>query len=427
MNIYKTSFISLIVTVIKLTCALVINKIYALYFGTIGFALLGQIQNLTQIGTTLAQGGFSNGIIRNYSAQNRNDLMRQAVITTSLYASIVACGLTSITIFFASNFLGNLLFASVEYNGVIKLFSFTIFAFVFVNIIISVLLGARSIFEWAFFTGIQALLGLIITLLLVFYLGLFGAILGVVISPAVAGLLAVLLMYPKLDIQRFSNLSIRNFDRSILLNLLGFSFMTLISSTSVPIGFIIIRNHISMVSGQEAAGVWQGMIYVSTAFFMVISISMTTYILPKFSSIDSSTELKKELFTTLKLLIPVVVFGVAAFYSAREIIVLLLFSKDFSTMSQLFMFFSIGLLIKAISWVFGNVLIALANVKLYIFCEVMFFVYLVGWNYFFINKFGLYGTSLAFACSYVFYIATVFFAMKYAISRMDPARPVEHE
>ena len=55
----------------KLSSALVINKVIAIFAGPSGLAIVGQLQNAVLIINTFAQGGINSGLTK-YTAEYRN-------------------------------------------------------------------------------------------------------------------------------------------------------------------------------------------------------------------------------------------------------------------------------------------------------------------------------------------------------------------
>ena len=68
MTLIKTSLLSFVATVVKLSSVLVINKAIALYVGPSGLAVLGQFQNMLQLAMTASQGAINAGVTK-YTAE----------------------------------------------------------------------------------------------------------------------------------------------------------------------------------------------------------------------------------------------------------------------------------------------------------------------------------------------------------------------
>ena len=83
-------------------------------------------------------------------------------------------------------------------------------------------------------------------------------------------------------------------------------------------------------------------------------------------------------------------------------------------MAPLFTFQLLGDFFKIGSFLLGYILIAKADVRLFIVSEVLFSASLVILSYFFIDKYGVIGSTYAFCLNYgLYWIAMIFITRKY--------------
>ena len=64
MNFIKTSFLSGLSTAISLLARLISTKIVAVYLGTNGMFLMGQLKDFLRLGNTIGSFGIENGIVK---------------------------------------------------------------------------------------------------------------------------------------------------------------------------------------------------------------------------------------------------------------------------------------------------------------------------------------------------------------------------
>ena len=89
MGLIKTSALNGIGTVIKLACAILLNKILAIYVGPAGFAIIGQTQNIVSIFSGIAGALGSQGVVK-LTAEKFDDPKEQHKIwKTSITLSII--------------------------------------------------------------------------------------------------------------------------------------------------------------------------------------------------------------------------------------------------------------------------------------------------------------------------------------------------
>ena len=83
MNFIKTSFLSGLSTGISLIARLISTKIVAIYLGTNGMFLLGQLKDFLRLSNTISSFGIENGIIKYTSEYEKQETELKGVIGTS--------------------------------------------------------------------------------------------------------------------------------------------------------------------------------------------------------------------------------------------------------------------------------------------------------------------------------------------------------
>jgi len=79
LTLIKTSLLSLIATIFKISYGLVLNKLLAVYVGPSGVALVGQFQSIQSGLSGLATAGFGQGLTK-YLAEYRGNRQKSAAI-----------------------------------------------------------------------------------------------------------------------------------------------------------------------------------------------------------------------------------------------------------------------------------------------------------------------------------------------------------
>jgi len=145
---------------------------------------------------------------------------------------------------------------------------------------------------------------------------------------------------------------------------------------------------------------------------MVITASLSVYFLPKLSELKTREELRNEIFSVYKLVIPFLILTTFVIYIFRVFIIHLLFTSEFNGMKELFGFQLIGDVLKIMGWVLGYLLLAKAMTKIYIIMEIVNFLLLILVSYFLVNWYGSVGATLAFAIVYLVYFIVLAFVFK---------------
>lgn len=410
MTLIKTSILSLISTVIKLLTGLVINKAVAIYIGPSGLALIGQFQNFMQLAMTTAQGGINSGVTK-YTAEYKGDIEQltplfSTAFRISLYCSvIVSLAMIVFSKLAAEHFLDN-----SEQAYIFVLFGITIALFVINQLILSIVNGLKEITFFIKVSIIQSIYSLVFTTLWIVFYGLNGALIAFVTNQSVV-LIIVLWLLRNHNVIKINNFKNR-FDKVQARKLLGYSLMALTSVATVPVSQLIIRNHIGETIGWDQAGYWQGVWYISSMYLMVVTTALSIYYLPKLSEIKDDFELRKELFTGYKLILPIVIIMSLSIYFLKDFIIYLLFTPEFEPMRELFAWQLVGNVIKIASWLLAYVMLAKAMVRLYIITEVFSSALFVVLSIYLSNIYGVIGVTYAFAINYAVYFLLMIWVMR---------------
>lgn len=140
---------------------------------------------------------------------------------------------------------------------------------------------------------------------------------------------------------------------------------------------------------------------------MLASSAISIYYLPKLSALKTKREIRHEIHTGYKMIIPVMVVCCIAIYIFRSFIIRLLFSSAFTSMNDLFLFQMIGDVLKVATWILAYLMLAKSMTKLYIITEIAFHVLYVLLGLLFINQFGLKGITYAYAANYFIFLVTL--------------------
>ncbi|PKG82230.1 O-antigen flippase [Colwellia sp. 75C3] len=408
MNLLKTSFLTLISTVIKLLSALVINKVVAIFVGPSGLALIGQFQNATQILMTLAQGGISKGVTK-YTAEYGKDNELIPTLWSTAAKIVLFCSLSiGVLLTLLSSVLAEKILHNAEYTYIFIVFGFTLVFFALNQFLLSIINGLKEIKLFIAINITQSLYSLIFTSVLIAIFGLDGALLALVTNQSVIFSIVVwrLRKHKVILIEHFK----KRFDHKQAKKLSGYSLMALVSVCTVPVSHLIIRNYIGENISWEAAGYWQAIWYISTMYLMIVTTALSTYYLPRLSEIKSKGELRAELKQGYAVIVPVVLLLSSCIYISKELIVYVLFSDEFKPMLELFKWQLIGDMVRMLSFLFAYLLLAKAKVKLVVLGEISFSVLFVVLSYAFITRYGLIGVTYAYSLNYLLYFIFTFFA-----------------
>jgi PST family polysaccharide transporter len=407
MTLIKTSLLNGIAVVVKMLTLLGINKILAIYVGPTGYAAIGQFQNAVQMITTFASGAVNTGVVK-YTAEYADDESAQhKVWQTAGAIALAGTFIASVCIAFFSVDLANLFLNNESFSGVFLWFSATLVLFTLNTLLLSILNGKKEIAKYVLANISGSLFSLVVTTVLVFKFGLYGALVSLAVYQsltfATTFFLCIKSKWFKLEYL------VGRIDKAVALNLAKYTAMALTTALSVPMSHILIRNYLSVQFGLEAAGYWEALWRLSSAYLMVVTTTLGVYYLPRLSELKTYHEIRQEILQGYKIILPVAALCGLLIYMLRDLIIILLFTRDFAPMRELFAWQMIGDTLKIGSWILAYMMLGKAMFKAFIASEIVFSltfylltVYLTGW-------FGFVGVSWAHAINYGFYFIVMYF------------------
>lgn len=387
---------------LKIGIGLITSKVLAVFVGPSGLALVGNMRNFVSLFESFATLGFQNGIIR-YVASNKEDKDKLAsFVSTTLVVLVVLAFLLSLLLFFGVDLITSLLFESGSiYSIAITVFTITL-PFHSISIFLISVLNGLGKYQKVIYTNIIGnLLGLFFTVFLVTKLYTLGALLAIVITPAL--LFGVTLYFLNKEIKLPQLIKFHFFNWNNLNHLYSFTVMALFTAIVSPLVFLILRNYIIDTIGLSEAGYWEAMSRIATYYFMFLSTLLTVYFLPKLSEAVSKNQTKSVFHKYYKTIFPVFVLVLVVIYFLRFFIIKLLFTDEFLPISDLFIWQLIGDILKAASVILGYEFFAKKLTKAYLVTESLSFGLLLSSSYILIPKFGVEGVVMAHSLTYALY------------------------
>jgi polysaccharide transporter, PST family len=408
-NLFKTSFYSSIATAISFISGFIVTKVVAVKIGPEGMAYLGQFQNTTAILTMFATGAIASGVIK-YLAQYRNEPeKRQQIITTATFIVLIFSFLVSLIVVITSSLLSKIVFKSNEFWPVYLIFGLLLSTVAFNVIFGAILNGLNQVKQLTLINTLGSLIGIGITVFFAYYFGVKGVLLSSTILSVV-----IFCMY-LFTLRRLGVVwrpSIRRPDSKILKMLGGFTLMAVVSGLLVPAIQISIRDRIINQFTIQEAGYWQAVVKISDYYLSFITLVLAVYYVPKLSEIQDRLLLRKEIVFAYKIIVPAVSIIAFLVWLCRDLIIKILFTKEFAPMKSLFTFQLLGDVLKIGSWLLATIMIAKAMTRIYIITEFIFAAIYIMLSYYCIDRFGLIGATYAFCANYAFYWICMVFIMK---------------
>lgn len=417
MSLVKTSLLNGIAVAVKVASALVLNKILAMYVGPTGYAVIGQFQNAVSIIVSLAGGVVATGVTK-ATAQHFDDEAKQhAVWKTAIRFAFGASIIAAIPLLLLGDRLAQWLLHQADMSSIFVWLALTLPAMTANNLLLAIVNGKKEIGIYVTANIIGSLISMLVTGLLAFQFGLYGTLVAFAINPAIV-LLATAAIVARCDWFKVT-LFWGQMNRPALRELSGFALMGLTSALTVPISYMLVRDHLAISLGLTAAGYWQASWKISEIYLMLATTTLSVYYLPRLAEIRSSTDLKAEIITVYRFVMPVIMVGAGVIYLFREFVVRTLFTLDFLPMCDLFSWQLIGDVVKISSWILGYILIGRAMVKFFVITEVVFSILFVLLSYLFVDAYGLIGVAMAYATNYFLHLICMALLVTKELQQMD--------
>lgn len=395
----------------KLLVSLFIIKQIAATQGVEGLGVLGNFMNLAAIAGTLAGGGIFSGVIK-YTAEYSGSLQRLLSFAGSaLVYTLVSALITLILGMIFIKDITQYIFMNQDYSGYIYFFLVAQIFISFNNLTYGLINGLKQNSLYAILT----ITGNIIAAVLAYYMiknhGFMGAVIAIM-APALCSSIPVFFY-------SFFNRQLRSlkFD-SIKMDskLLGkFSLMLFFSAACFPIVEMSVRNNIVHFAGLDAAGYWQAITKLSSAYLSFYSLFLCFYFVPVISSEQDNQKIFNDVKKMIFFISCLFLFMIFAFTCLKYIIIELVFTKEFLVVSDLFILQMIGDFFRVIGWVVGFIVVAKALTKLYILGEVIQGTMFIALSSFALNNYssGLYGVVLSYVVTCFLYSSLVLFLFYY--------------
>jgi len=380
---------------------LVSVKIVSVIIGPSGIALLGQLNSFSSIVLNFASGGINNGITK-YVSEYQNESIVKQYISTAFRITLYCSVLVGICLIAFHRMLSNLVMLSPQYGYVFVVFGVTVLLYALNNLLLSVLNGYKEYQRFVKINIVNSICGLIFTVTLVFFFKLKGALISAVTYQSVT-FFATLWMARKLTWMK-KDYYLRKLENPIVKKYLQYALMSFVSIVTVPVSDLILRGYVISSISSAHAGWWEAMNRLSGMYLMVITSSFGVYYLPRLSELKTKAELRHEIFKAYKVIIPILLVGFSMIYFLRELVIYILFTKEFQPMESLFIWQLAGDFFKIASWLLAFLMIAKSMTKAYITTEILSTILYVGIAFLLIKANGVIGITQSHFVSYVIYM-----------------------
>ncbi len=401
MSLAKASVWTAASTLIKIGVGLLVVKLLAVSFGPSGVGQAGNFRQLITVLGVLSGAGIFNGVTKYVAEHHQNPERLKAVLGTSSTLILGFSTLLALVFLLAAGPISTALFGRDEYRNVVRGVAFIQMGIAYANYFMAVLKGYRDAIGNALAIIGGSLIGVAAYVVCYLMGGYAGALLGLAVVPAVAVLpaLGMLIKRGVVPLSAFRP----SWDKALAGNLSKFTLMALITSVTLPVAYVMMRNLLAEHYSWDDVGIWQGVSSISDAYLQFITASFSVYLLPTLARLTSKQDIAREIGRSLKFVLPAVAAASFTVWLLRDFAIWLLFSDKFTAMRDLFAWQLVGDVLKVGAYVFGYLVIAKASLRFYIMAEVSQFLLLTLFSHWLIPLHGSLGAAQAYMATYIVY------------------------
>ena len=409
--LFKITSLNSVHILLKLVFGFITSKTLAIFVGANGMAYVGNFRAFLNVVENFSLLGIQNAIVK-YVAEYQHDKPKlKSVLATFGLFLLTSSIVISLVLIFGANYLSKEIFHHSEiYSFVFFVLAIVFPLYVFSTFCISVVNGFQEYKKVIYIQIISSSIALLFSVFLIYYYNTFGALISLVLAPVFV--FFVSLFYLRNVISFSDVFSFQSFDFLVVKNLSEYVLMALVSGVIGSFVLLEIRTDVIEITGLKNAGIYEGLQRISSYYLLFISSIMAIYFYPKLAEQNSNS--KAIILNYLKTIIPVFAIGLGLIYVLRKFIIQTLFSTEFETMESLFLWQLVGDLLKAVSLIFGTILIATKQTKAFIITEIIsLFIMYYSTNWM-LHAIGIDGIVIAHTFTYFMYllILVIYFRKK---------------
>ena len=399
--LFKITSLNSVHILLKLVFGFITSKALAIFVGANGMAYVGNFRAFLNVVENFSLLGIQNAIVK-YVAEYQHDKPKlKSVLATFGLLLLTSSIVISLVLIFGANYLSKQIFHHSEiYSFVFYILAIVFPLYVFSTFCISVVNGFQEYKKVIYIQIISSSIALLFSVFLIYYYNTFGALISLVLAPVFV--FFVSLFYLRNVISFSDVFSFQSFDFLVVKNLSEYVLMALVSGVIGSFVLLEIRTDVIEITGLKNAGIYEGLQRISSYYLLFISSIMAIYFYPKLAEQNSNS--KAIILNYLKTIIPVFAIGLGLIYVLRKFIIQTLFSTEFETMESLFLWQLVGDLLKAVSLIFGTILIATKQTKAFIITEIIsLFIMYYSTNWM-LHAIGIDGIVIAHTFTYFMYL-----------------------
>ncbi|MDN5215966.1 oligosaccharide flippase family protein [Fulvivirgaceae bacterium BMA12] len=388
-----------VASIFNIVVSIIRVKIIAVLIGTSGVGLIGQLTNLINISTFLSNLGMSTGFIREVSiSRSQQDQQRIiALRSTLVVCSIIASLVISIIIFFNAKAINSWLFRELDYVFYIKLLALNSNFIGYAGMFNALVKAEKLIRTLMKLSILVSSVNTVAAILLIYWFNIDGVLYGIIANSLfnciITGIIAQ--KYRLLN-GIIPSLRSKLLDKKIFALLIKFGVISLITSIALQLSYASVKSIIIQNSGLPSAGIYQAASNISNQYLPVLLTSLGTYLLPHLAEIQSKEKMHKEGNNSLRLILLLAAPMLISFLAFSDLIVQILYSKEFVASGSILSVIIIGDLFKVSNKVLGTMIIAKNYIITWLSVDILYAASLPVFTLILYNDYGILSPAIGY-------------------------------
>lgn len=346
------------------------SKIISVFLGTSGMALMGSFRNFALMIKSIATLGISNSIVKLF-VENKEDKRELSVIySTFFWIFLFISALLALVVLAFATPISRFLFYTDNHAVPIRFFGLLLPFMVINTFWLAIYNGLEKYKRIVLIQILSNVAVFGITAFLIWKRNISGGLYSIAIGEVLMVFITFLFVRKDSGYFRF------DLHKALSKKYIGiirkFSVMALLTAVIVPLTLLFIRKEIVRNYSIHDAGIWDAVNRLSSFYMMFFSSGLSLYYMPKLASINTEKEFKAELKSYFKIFVPLFLLMLIVIYLAKDIILKLAFTQEFSSIKELLIWQLAGDFIKILTLAFGYQIVVKTMMKRYFIGEIAF-------------------------------------------------------
>ncbi|MER0459741.1 O-antigen translocase [Aeromonas caviae] len=410
-RLLKVTAMTGLLTLLKMAMGFVIAKVVAVYTGPTGMAMLGQVQSMVTSLNGIINAPAGSGVVRFTAEQQGKGFEACAPWWRAALQWVLIISAIAIPVgLLLAEQIATWLFQDKTLSWIVMA-TVCVLPFSAIGTLCNSVINGQQLYRRYVGLGmLSVLISSSVMLVMIVQADIKGALLAAAVQSALIGLAMLFanLRQPWLRIRYWWGVT----DSVARHNIGGYMLMAITSALTAPVSLILVRNILIDQVGWEAAGQWQAVWKISEVYLGVITMALSTYYLPRLSSLIGVDAIVGEIHKTVLVIIPIVVVMAIGIYLLRDVAIWLLFTDKFSAARDLFAMQLCGDVIKIASWLYAYPMLSRGSTRWFMATEILFSMIFVALTYLSVSNVGIKGATLAYLMNYSIYFLCVFLNVK---------------